>query len=181
MLNFCLGFSFDSFEFMVIISFNRTSSNVRIPPMAARGCEEEHGNREICSSCMYMDLISQNELFPKTLSKSDAGHKVYIPKQYEEIFFSPAFGFPSINDGAETRMDVTFYDTKDKKPWKVGFLKSADQRSHLTQWSDFARLKNLSKGDVITFYKLETNKGTFLMIGVQKEGFIFGEDFTTGP
>lgn len=148
--------------------------------MAASRCEE-HGNTEVCSKCIYRDFVSQRELFWKTLSESDTGHKVYIPKDYEDIFFSPDFGFRPINEGAETRMDVTLYDTKEKKPWKVVFFLNSDQRSHLTQWSDFARKKNLRKGDVINFYELNTSKGTFLIIGVQKQGFIFGEYFTTEP
>jgi hypothetical protein len=131
------------------------------------------------SECMFEDFISQNELFHKKLSQSDTEHKFYIQKPYEDIFLSPDFGFRSINSKG-TKIGVTFYDTAETKPWGVVFHTSAgdDDRSHLTQnWGRFAREKNPKKGDVISFYKLETKRGTFLVIGVEKEGYIFGKDF----
>jgi hypothetical protein len=100
-------------------------------------------------------------------------YKVYIPNQYENIFFSPDFGFRSINSEGDqgTKIDVTFYDTAERKPWGVVFYRSADNRSHLTHnWGGFARENNLKKDDGITFYKLKNKRGTFLMIGVEKRG-----------
>jgi hypothetical protein len=148
--------------------------------MAASGSCEDHGSREICCKCKFRDFVSQNELFRKELSEGDTQHKVYIPRRYKNIFSSSDFGFRA-REGGGTRIDVTFYDTAETKPWGVVFHTSAgdDDRSHLTQnWGRFAREKNLKKGDVISFYKLETKRGRkFLMIGVEKEGYIFGNDF----
>jgi len=131
------------------------------------------------SECMFEDFISQNELFHKKLSQSDTEHKFYIQKPYEDIFLSPDFGFRSINSKG-TKIGVTFYDTAETKPWRVVFHRSsADHRSHLTHnWKGFVdHEKHLEKDDVISFYKLETKRGTFLVIGVEKEGYIFGKDF----
>jgi hypothetical protein len=119
-----------------------------------------------------------------TLSENDIKEgRVYIAKLDATIFCPTAFGYPS--NQRRVVEDLIFYDCDiERKPWTIRFHSDGD-RYYLTRgWSQFARVKKLSEGDLITIYELKSRKGIkerAFMVGVTRKMDVFkhlGVDLT---
>ncbi|XP_059440965.1 B3 domain-containing transcription factor NGA1-like [Corylus avellana] len=127
-------------------------------------CDE---NTEPCSKCMYIKYEPEPEQeFEKILSPSDiqrkGSYRLYLPKPRAARFCTLANG----------SHPVSVYDVQMKR-WPMRCRRSGG-KAYLTRgWSRFAKQKNLSEGDRITFYELNCKRGTgkrVFMMGVSRKG-----------
>ncbi|XP_062169062.1 B3 domain-containing protein At2g36080-like [Alnus glutinosa] len=110
------------------------------------------------------------QVFSKILSQNDIQEgRVYIAKSDATIFCPAAFGCPS--NERKVIEDFIFYDIE-TKPWTIHFCSDGDEYYLTRGWSQFARVKKLSKGDSIMIYELKPRKGTkerAFMVGVTRK------------
>jgi hypothetical protein len=106
--------------------------------------------KDLCVDSKYC-----RQMFFKILSQNDIKEgRVYIAKSDATIFCPTAFGCSS-NEHRVVE-DLIFYDYDiERKPWTIRFCSDGDGYYLTRGWSQFARVKKLSEGDLITIHELK--------------------------